>query len=196
MSTETTAQTRSPLRLAVIIGSVRHERFADAITSWLLTELAGLDGLEVDPIDLADVDLPLQGTRPGGTETVISGRLHAADAYLVVTPEYNHSFPAALKNAIDWHFKEWAYKPVAFVGYGAGSGGIRAIEQLRLIFPELRATTIRDAVLLNAPWTRLGPDGYESTDGERAALIATMTELGWWARTLRAGRLAEQASAA
>ncbi|MEV6912807.1 NAD(P)H-dependent oxidoreductase [Amycolatopsis sp. NPDC051071] len=194
MSTETIAQ--SPLRLAVIIGSVRHERFADAITGWLLAELAAIDGLEVDPIDLADVDLPLQGTRPGGTETVISDRLHAADAYLVVTPEYNHSFPAALKNAIDWHFREWAYKPVAFVGYGAGSGGIRAIEQLRLIFPELRATTIRDAVLLNAPWTRLGPNGYEGTEGERAALAATLTELGWWARTLRTGRVAEQASAA
>ncbi|AUI58860.1 NADPH-dependent FMN reductase [Amycolatopsis sp. BJA-103] len=194
MSTETTAQ--SPLRLAVIIGSVRHERFADAITGWLLTELATIEGLEVDAIDLADVDLPLQGTRPGGTDTVISGRLHAADAYLIVTPEYNHSFPAALKNAIDWHFTEWAYKPVAFVGYGAGSGGIRAIEQLRLIFPELRATTTRDAVLLNAPWTRFGADGYESTEGERAALAATMTELGWWARTLRAGRVANQASAA
>ncbi|WP_410598964.1 NADPH-dependent FMN reductase [Amycolatopsis sp. lyj-90] len=194
MSTETTAQ--SPLRLAVIIGSVRHERFADAITGWLLTELATIEGLEVDAIDLADVDLPLQGTRPGGTDTVISGRLHAADAYLIVTPEYNHSFPAALKNAIDWHFTEWAYKPVAFVGYGAGSGGIRAIEQLRLIFPELRATTTRDAVLLNAPWTRFGPDGYKSTEGERAALAATMTELEWWARTLRAGRVADQASAA
>ncbi|RSM56358.1 NADPH-dependent FMN reductase [Amycolatopsis sp. WAC 01376] len=194
MTTENTTQ--SPLRLAVIIGSVRHERFADAITGWLLTELAAIDGLEVDPIDLADIDLPLQGTQPGGTETVISDRLRAADAYLVVTPEYNHSFPAALKNAIDWHFTEWAYKPVAFVGYGAGSGGIRAIEQLRLIFPELRATTIRDAVLLNAPWTRLGANGYEGTEGERGALVATMTELGWWARTLRAGRVAAQASAA
>ncbi|WP_410579523.1 NADPH-dependent FMN reductase [Amycolatopsis sp. lyj-108] len=194
MTTENTAQ--SPLRLAVIIGSVRHERFADAITGWLLTELAAIDGLEVDPIDLADIDLPLQGTQPGGTETVISDRLRVADAYLVVTPEYNHSFPAALKNAIDWHFSEWAYKPVAFVGYGAGSGGIRAIEQLRLIFPELRATTIRDAVLLNAPWNRLGPNGYEGTEGERGALVATMTELGWWARTLRAGRVAAQASAA
>ncbi|MFC9257069.1 NADPH-dependent FMN reductase [Amycolatopsis thailandensis] len=194
MSTETTEQ--SPLRVAVIIGSVRHERFADAITGWLLTELAAIDGLEVDPIDLADVDLPLQGTQPGGTETPISGRLHAADAYLVVTPEYNHSFPAALKNAIDWHFSEWAHKPVAFVGYGAGSGGIRAIEQLRLIFPELRATTIRDAVLLNAPWTRLGPNGYEGTEGERAALAGTMAELGWWARTLRAGRIQGQESAA
>ena len=194
MTTENTTQ--SPVRLAVIIGSVRHERFADAITGWLLTELAALDGLEVDPIDLADIDLPLQGTQPGGTETVISDRLRAADAYLVVTPEYNHSFPAALKNAIDWHFTEWAYKPVAFVGYGAGSGGIRAIEQLRLIFPELRATTTRDAVLLNAPWTRLGPNGYEGTDAERGALAATMTELDWWARTLRAGRVATQASAA
>ncbi|MGY6653051.1 NADPH-dependent FMN reductase [Amycolatopsis sp. TRM77291] len=194
MSEETTTQ--SPVRLAVIIGSVRHERFADAITGWLLSELAAIDGLEVDPIDLADVDLPLQGTRPGGTRTAISDKLHAADAYLVVTPEYNHSFPAALKNAIDWHFTEWAYKPVGFVGYGAGSGGIRAIEQLRLIFPELRATTIRDAVLLNAPWTRLGPNGYEGTEGERGALAATMTELTWWARTLRAGRVADQVNAA
>lgn len=186
----------APVRLALIVGSVRQPRMADALVAWLRSELDSRDDLDVDLIDLAEVDLPLAGTRPGGGSSAISERLRAADAFLVLVPEYNHSFPAAVKNVIDWHFTEWAYKPVGFVGYGAGSGGSRAVEQLRQVFPELRATTIRDAVLLTAPWDRVSPDGrYQPTAGERAALVATCSELGWWARTLRAGRAADGARA-
>ena len=127
-----------------------------------------------------------------GSASPISARLEAADGYLVLTPEYNHSFPGSLKNAIDWHFDEWAYKPVAFVAYGAGSGGIRAVEQLRLIFPELRATTVRNAVLLRNPWTDLTGDGRFAPGAEAgAALDATVAELRWWATALREGRSRE-----
>ncbi|MEU3075936.1 NAD(P)H-dependent oxidoreductase [Streptomyces laurentii] len=70
----------------------------------------------------------------GVTENSLPDRLADADGFVLLTPEYNHSYPAALKNAIDWHLTEWAYKPVAFVGYG-GSGGIRAVAPLRTVFP-------------------------------------------------------------
>jgi NAD(P)H-dependent FMN reductase len=96
-----------------------------------------------------------------------------------------------LKNAIDWHFAEWAYKPVAFVGYG-GSGGIRAIEQLRAVFPELRATTVRESVLLPMAWEHLDADGrFVPPPGTVQALHAMMNELHTWARTLRSLRLAD-----
>lgn len=191
MSTDTT------LRIALVVGSVRDRRIAGALADWLVTELDGYEGIRLDRIDLAEVDLPLPFARPDGAGSAIAHRLAAADGFLILTPEYNHSFPAAVKNAIDWHYGEWAYKPVGFVGYG-GSGGIRAIEHLRAVFPELRATTVREAVLLALPWTRLGADGrYRPADGERGALTATVTELLWWARTLRAGRAAtEQAGRA
>ncbi len=87
--------TSTPLRITVIVGSVRHERLAPAVAGWLLAELYGFDGLKIDPIDLAEVELPLEGRPPGGGESVISARLAAADGFVVVTPEYNHSFPAA-----------------------------------------------------------------------------------------------------
>ncbi|HZJ07195.1 MAG TPA: NAD(P)H-dependent oxidoreductase [Nocardioidaceae bacterium] len=181
--------TSKHVRIALIVASVRTPRLADVLLLWLREQLADIAWLELDVIDLADVDLDLRGTRAGGSDSPISKQLDLADGYLVLTPEYNHSFPAALKNAIDWHFEEWQYKPVSFVGYGAGSGGLRAIEQLRLIFPELRATTTRNAVALTAPWERITADGtYDATEGSVAALHATLAELHWWALALRDGR--------
>ena len=69
-----------------------------------------------------------------------------------MTPEYNHSFPAALKNVIDWHGPQWHVKPVGFVSYGGISGGLRAVEQLRLVFAELHAVGIRDTVSFHSAW--------------------------------------------
>ena len=78
----------------------------------------------MDVIDLADARLPdVLSTEPAASVQATSQRLGAADAFVVVTPEYNRSFPASLKNAIDWHFKEWQAKPVGFVSYGGMSGG-------------------------------------------------------------------------
>lgn len=174
------------LRIAVVIGSVRKLRLAVPLAAWLERELAPIGWLDLDMIDLATVSLPMHEMQPGGAAvSPIAGRLAAADGFVLLTPEYNHSFPASLKNAIDWHFTEWAYKPVAFVGYG-GSGGIRAIEQLRTVFPELRATTVRESVLLPMAWDHLDADGrFAPPSGTARALHATMNELRTWARALR-----------
>jgi NAD(P)H-dependent FMN reductase len=183
----------SPLNVAVIIGSVRDSRLGGLIGRWFARRAADHGDLIVELIDLAEEDLPLAGTQPGGcTSSSISQRLDAADAFVVVTPEYNHSYPAALKNAIDWHYREWKFKPVAFVSYGAGSGGIRAVEQLRLVFAELYATTARNAVAINAPWELIGPDGQFTVSPQtEGAAVATLDELTWWAEALRAARQAK-----
>jgi NAD(P)H-dependent FMN reductase len=178
------------LSVAVIAGSVRQPRVGRVLADWIAAHAARRHGLSVDLIDLAEVDLPLAATRPGGViDGPIAGRLAAADAYVVVTPEYNHSFPAALKNAIDWHYTEWMLKPVAFVGYGAHSGGIRAVEQLRLVFAELSTATIRNSVLLSAPWERISEDGFAADPGIERAATTMLEELVWWAAALRAARL-------
>lgn len=185
----TLTPTDLPLRVVLLVGSVRQPRLAGALATWLSARLSDVPGWTLDVVDLAEVDLPAHGLRAGGAPSPVSDRLAAADAFVVLTPEYNHSFPAALKHAIDWHHSEWARKPVAFVGYGAGAGGARAVEQLRQVFPELRATTVRDAVLLVQPWERLSDDGaYRPTPGEVGALEATAAELSWWAHALRAAR--------
>ncbi|MBM0274197.1 NADPH-dependent FMN reductase [Micromonospora tarensis] len=181
-----------PPTIAVLVGSVRQPRVGRSIGNWFVAHAARRGGLDLDLVDLAEVALPFASTPPGGNPaSPISGRLAAADAFVVVTPEYNHSFPAALKNAIDWHYREWARKPVAFVSYGANSGGIRAVEQLRLVFAEVQAATTRSGVVLRAPWERLDDAGRLVDDEPlRQAADATLSELTWWAEALRVARRA------
>ncbi|NJP89629.1 NAD(P)H-dependent oxidoreductase [Nonomuraea sp. FMUSA5-5] len=182
------------LRIAVVIGSVRRPRLADPLAAWLERELAAIDWLDLDLIDLATAALPMHDLLPGGgAASPIAGRLADADGFVLLVPEYNHSFPAPLKNAIDWHFTEWAYKPVGFVGYGA-SGGIRAVEQLRTVFPELRATTVRESVLIPMAWEHLDAAGaFVPPPGTTQALHAMMSELRTWAGALRPLRLTDRA---
>ena len=85
--------------------------------------------------------------------------LGLADAFVVVTPEYNHGYPAPLKELIDSVNAEWQAKPVAFVSYGGVSGGLRAVEQLRLVFAELHAVTIRDSVSFPGAWEQFDESG-------------------------------------
>lgn len=194
-ATDRTATT--PLRVAVILGSVREGRQASAVADWFLGTAAGDDGLELDVVDLADIHLPLVMPGWGGTaspEAVaaledVSPRLAAADAFVVITPEYNHSFPAALKNLIDWHHGQWQAKPVGFVSYGGLGGGLRAVEQLRLVFAELHAVTMRDSVSLHGPWSGLGEDGApRDADVCAGAAKGMLGQLTWWGRALRTAR--------
>ena len=115
----------------------------------------------------------------------VSPRLAAADAFVFVTPEYNHSFPASLKNAIDWHGEEWHGKPVAFVSYGGLSGGLRAVEQLRVVMAELNATTIRNTVSFHNAWGVFDEDGHIDGPGRRRRGEGLLDQLAWWAHALR-----------
>ncbi|MER5750567.1 NAD(P)H-dependent oxidoreductase [Streptomyces sp. NPDC002088] len=187
----------APLRVAVVVGSVREGRAGRSVADWFLDVAAADDGLELDVIDLADVRLPLVMPGWGGTpspEAVaalrdVTPRLADADAFVVVTPEYNHSFPAALKNLIDWHHGQWHAKPVGFVSYGGLSGGLRAVEQLRLVFAELHAMTVRDSVSLHGPWSGLGEDGVpRDTAVCEGAAKGMLGQLSWWGRALRTAR--------
>lgn len=187
----------APLRVAVIIGSVREGRQGPAVADWFLGAARAVGGLELDCIDLADVDLPLVMPGWGGSPDPaaaaalarVSPRLAAAEAFVVITPEYNHSFPASLKNLIDWHGDEWRAKPAGFVSYGGIGGGLRAVEQLRQVFAELHGMTVRDSVSLHGPWSGLGPDGLpRDTAVAEGALKGMLGQLSWWGRALRAAR--------
>ena len=168
-----------PLRVAVIIGSTRPGRLGPAVAGWFADQAVPRDDVTIDVIDLADIETP------------VGPRLASADAFVVVTPEYNHSFPAPLKQVIDAFSVEWRAKPAAFVCYGGISGGLRAVEQLRQVFAELHVVTIRDTVSLHGVWSHVGPDGRLIDDAARAgAAQAMLNRLVWWARALRAARQA------
>ncbi|MEU3721570.1 NAD(P)H-dependent oxidoreductase [Streptomyces sp. NPDC031705] len=186
------------LRVAVVIGSVREGRRGPAVADWFLSAAASHDtGLRFDVIDLAEVPLPLTLPDWGGTPdptaaavlAEVGPRLAAADAFVIVTPEYNHSFPAAVKNLIDWHRPQWQAKAVGFVSYGGVSGGLRAVEQLRLVFAEMHAVTVRDSVSLHGPWSGLGPDGVPRDAAVTESAAKNMLgQLDWWGRALRTAR--------
>ncbi|GAA2367430.1 NAD(P)H-dependent oxidoreductase [Streptomyces carpaticus] len=184
--------TSEAMRLEVITGSVREGRVGPVVASWFAGQARRHGEFSVGQIDVADYALstsmsgsPEQATRDA--LDALSPRLHAADAYVVVTPEYNHSYPGALKNVIDWHFAEWHAKPVGLVSYGGISGGLRAAEHLRQVFAELHATTVRNTVSFHGhgPWDDFGGAGEEEAAGAARALL---DQLGWWALTLREGR--------
>ncbi|MDV9189221.1 NAD(P)H-dependent oxidoreductase [Streptomyces sp. SR27] len=187
----------TPLRLAVIQGSTRDGRLGPTVANWLLTHAATRPEFTTDLIDLAETPLPTVfpqlGQAPERAEdrallAAVSPRLAAADAFVVVTPEYNHSYPAPLKNAIDWHNREWHAKPVGFVAYGGFSAGLRAVEHLRGVFAELHAVTIREAVGLQGVWGQFDAEGRAVDPAADAAAKAMLDRLTWWAEALRGAR--------
>jgi NAD(P)H-dependent FMN reductase len=175
--------TRS-LQLAMIYGSVRPNRFCDTVADWVAAQVAAGPDFQLERIDPREdwPDVPVARFR---------SQVDAADAVLVVTPEYNRSFPGPLKVLIDAADVEWRAKPVAFVSYGGVSGGLRAIEHLRNVFVELHAAPIRDAVSFPNAWEAF-PEGRPRDERRSArALQSMLTRLAWWARALKSAREAQ-----
>ncbi|WP_033321021.1 NADPH-dependent FMN reductase [Streptomyces yerevanensis] len=181
---------KAPLRVAVLTGSTREGRFGPVVADWFLKFAAERDGLELDHVDLAEHPLPdVVSPEPHPEAAPVTTTLEATDAFVVITPEYNHSFPAPLKNAIDLHYTQWQAKPVGFVSYGGIGGGLRAVEQLRLVFAELHAVTMRDTVSFHMAWENFAEDGsLLRPDLPEGAAKGMLDQLTWWGRTLRAGR--------
>ncbi|MGW5620488.1 NADPH-dependent FMN reductase [Streptomyces olivaceus] len=181
--------TTAPLRVTLLVGSNRHGRFGPVIADWLLDHLRAHDDLEPEVVDVARTDLPTTLARtPEATAALaeITPKLAGADAFVVLTPEYNHSFPAGLKNVIDWHFTEWRAKPVGLVSYGGLAGGLRAVEHLRQVFAELHAVTVRDTVSFHNAGQSFGDDGrLRDPSGPDAAAKEMLDQVVWWGRALR-----------
>ncbi len=166
-------------RIAVVIGSTREGRFGPIVAHWFARLAEQRPDLEVDLVDLTEPDVP--GPR-------FTTAIDAADGVVIVTPEYNHSFPGPLKTAIDSVGREWHAKPVGFVSYGGISGGLRAVEPLRGVFAELHAVTIRDTVSFAMAWEAFDGDGQPKDPEADKAAHRLLNQLAWWAVTLRVGR--------
>jgi len=144
------------LKIGIIVGSTRPERKAGAVAKWVHDILKSRKDAEFEIVDIEDYKLPLldepvppsmhQYSKPH-TNTW-SQKIASLDAYIFVTPEYNHGTSAALKNAIDFLFREWNNKAAGFVGYG-GAGGVRAVENLRLVMGEIKIADVRAQVALS-----------------------------------------------
>ena len=144
------------LKVDIIIGSTRPGRNGEAVSRWIYEKAKNRDDAEYELVDIKDYNLPLldepippsMGRYSNEHTKIWSTKIDSFDAYVFVTPEYNHGIPGALKNAIDFLFKEWNNKVAGFVGYGS-AGGVRAVEQLRLVMAEVKVATVRAQVQLS-----------------------------------------------
>ncbi len=144
------------LNVAIILGSTRPGRIGEAVARWVYEIARHRSDASFELVDLKDFNLPLldEPMPPSlGRYTLPHTKRWAAkiaefDAFVFVTAEYNHGIPGALKNAIDFLFREWNHKAAGFVSYG-NAGGARAVEQLRLVMAELRVADVRSQVLLS-----------------------------------------------
>lgn len=191
------------LRIAVIVASTRTNRFADYPLAWITAELGGRAEFDLDIVDLREHVLPyydLEATPAAAPrhyatdlERALGERLDAADGFLFITNEFNHSFSAPLKNTLDHFYAEFNHKPAGFLGYG-GLGGARAVEQLRLVASELQLVPLRNAVHIVG--TQMGEIRGDAATREHvfAALQPKLEllahDLVWWGTALRTARAA------
>jgi NAD(P)H-dependent FMN reductase len=188
--------------ISVIVGSTREARFSEKPAAWILRHLEKRS-VDARLLDLRDFPMPFfdqpvppatPGRPPYDNDVVKrwTAAVAASDGFIFVTPEYNHSISAVLKNAIDWVYPEWHRKAAAFVGYG-GTGGVRSVEHLHEIAVELQLAPVRSAVHIPAStlWAHFqGGDvdaGLAQLDGSAVALI---DDLLWWTAALKAARAA------
>ena len=178
----------TPLRLAVIIGSTREGRMGGTVARWFVDQAGRRDDMAVSVLDLADYDFPASyPAEPTSSIRSFVREVGRAEAFAVVTPEYNHSFPASLKQAIDYAYDEWQAKPVGFVSYGCRSTGLHAVDQLRTVFTALHATTMRDVVGVDLLCGEPSPLHADQLCQDARVLL---DELAWWGLALRDGRAA------
>ena len=130
----------------IVIASTRPDRGGWPVAQWFIQRASDHDAFEIEVVDLGELKLPQldepnhprlrQYTRPH--THAWSEQVDAADAFVFVTPEYNHGYPASLKNAIDFLHHEWRYKPVGFVSYGGVAAGTRSVEQLQQVVTAIK----------------------------------------------------------
>lgn len=183
--------------IKILTGSVRPNRFNIQPATWVAEIAKSRSDISIELVDLKDVNLPLldEAQTPmmhqyEHDHTKAWSKIIAeADGFIFVTPEYNHSVSPVLKNAIDYLFHEWHYKPVSFVSYGSLAGGSRAVEHLRGIAAELKMYDLREQLMFPNYWEHLNEQGeYQFTDAHVGVANAMLDELVFWATQMKDAR--------
>lgn len=188
------------LHIKVIIGSTRQGRFSEKPAQWIFSALRKRAEIGTELLDLRDYPMPFinekvtpseaQGNYSNPQVQRWAEKIKEGDAFIAVTPEYNHGYPAILKNALDSIYIEWSQKPIGFVSYGS-AGGARSVEQLRLVAVELQMASIRNAIHIPAFWTLLDEKGnlkenaFSQFDKKAENFL---DQLIWWANALKTAR--------
>ena len=188
------------IRIAIIVGSTRPGRRAEIVARWVYDIASERSDAEFEIVDILDFNLPLldERTPPSQGEytqphtKAWSAKIDSFDAFVFVTPEYDHGPSGALKNAIDFLYREWNNKAAAFVSYG-GASGTRAVEHLRLVMGELQVADVRAQVILSLATDFENYVAFKPA-ARHDALVATMLDqLISWAVALQTVRCGERA---
>ena len=186
----------------IIVSSTRPNRVGRTVADWVVSRAEAHDGFDIDLVDLVDLALPFldEPKHPRFADYVHdhtkewSTRVAAADAFVFVMAEYNHSFTAPLKNAIDFLNREWAYKPVGFVGYGGVAGGTRAVQAIKPVCIAVRMVPLFDSVYIAWVAQQIDEHGaFTSTDALEASAKTMFDELVKVAEALNPVRRASRA---
>ena len=186
------------LQLGIILASTRQGRRGERYAKWIHEIVSQRSGIGTQLIDLRDHRLSAYDAEamPPAVERSYTDPLarrwseliSALDAYVIVTPEYNHGYPGQLKNAIDHVHLGWWYKPVAFVSYGGNAGGARAVEQLRSVAVEVRMVPVRGEVNIRLIGLQADDAGRPTDPYYAKQANAMLDQLLWWARVAKDGR--------
>ena len=191
-------------RIAIIVGSTRPARYADAPTRWILKQAEARDDLDVEVVDLRDHPLPFFDEMasnlwmPSQNPEAVRWQqtLDRFDGFIFVVAEYNHSITGVLKNALDQAYNEWVRKPFTAIAYGS-AGGARALEHLRGIGIELQMVSTKSAVHIGGPdfmavHPMFGAQPIEAIEDHLLpSAKAALDELVWWAKATMAAKAAE-----
>ncbi|MDR0934571.1 MAG: NAD(P)H-dependent oxidoreductase [Burkholderiaceae bacterium] len=178
-------------RIAIIMGSTRPTRNCDVISRWVYEIASKRNDAQFELVDIADYNLPLldepwpavmqRYTRPHTKKW--SEKISTFDGFVFVVPEYNHSIPAALKNAIDFLAVEWKDKAAAYVGY-SGDGAVRAIEHMRQIMGQFQVASIRTQVAISL-YTDFENQTFKPAARHEETLGSMLNSLLGWASALK-----------
>lgn len=191
------------IKCGIILGSTRPGRKGEAAANWVYQLARRRADAEFELVDIKDFDLPLldelippsRGQYANAHTKAWAAKIASFDAYIFVTPEYNHATSAALKNAIDFLYREWNNKAAGFVGYG-GSGGVRAVENLRLVMAEMQVATVRAQVALSLRTDWENFTVFKPDPKHEAALAAMLDQLVAWGEAMKTVREKSRSAAA
>ncbi|MBL8159634.1 NAD(P)H-dependent oxidoreductase [Candidatus Saccharibacteria bacterium] len=187
------------VNIAIILGSSRPSRFSVQPGQWIYDRARAQFGDKADftLVDLKEVDLPFfdepvsPAMAPSVNEHSLAWQQQVAgyDGFIFIVAEYNHSYSAVLKNAIDFSWHEWGYKPASFVSYGSAAGGARAVEHLRQVAAEVRMYDLRDQLLLPHYYGNLDDKGqYKFSESDEKLADAIVDANIFWAKTMKPAR--------
>lgn len=185
------------VKIIILTGSVRPGRFNIQPATWIYQIAKKRADIEVELVDLQEVNLPfLDESIPPSQHHYAkehtkkwSKRIDVADGFIFVTSEYNHSLSPVLKNAIDYLFSEWHYKPVSFISYGSLAGGARSVEHLRGVAGEIKLYDLREQILFPNYWEHVDEEGkYQFTDQHENEANDMLDQLTFWATSMKQAR--------